>query len=289
VMVEFDSPGHAWSWGVGYPSVLPDGYAIDPGCPATCPVNPCDVPVDPSNDLTYQVLTGILMDSTGGVAGAGLFPEGLIHMGGDEVSYECWDSSAQIKKFMALNNFTTYDQVYEYYVLRSQSIAFSMGRTPVHWEEVYNHFGTDLDPRAVIHVWLDHSTLAQVVADGYRGILSDNDVWYLDNRAVPWTSFYLNDPYQSISDPTQRSLVLGGEACMWGELIDSSNIHAVIWPRAAAFAERLWNYNIVNVQYSVELAYGRLNQFRCLLEERGIGSGPVFSFAPFQPSSCYDS
>merc|ERR1711974_168357 len=89
-------------------------------------------------------------------------------------------------------------------------------------------------------------TLAKVVAAGYRGILSNEADWYLDHLDVTWDTMYTNEPFANISDPAQQALVLGGEACMWGETVDTSDIFQTVYPRAAAVAERLWSPASVN-------------------------------------------
>ncbi|KAH3760696.1 beta-hexosaminidase subunit beta [Pelomyxa schiedti] len=274
VMIEFDIPGHAASWCTGYPEI--------------CPRPRCLEPLDPSVNATYDLLTSLFGEITGGEQGAGLFPENLFHLGGDEVDTTCWVTTSHIDQWMVDNRYTP-DDAYMYIVEKAHSIVSSFGREPVNWEEVFDHFGNTLDAQSIIHVWLDHSKLAEIVAAGYRGILSNNDVWYLDHLETSWQQFYLNDLLEGITDPDQQSLVLGGEVCMWGETVDASDIFNTIWPRAAAASERMWS--AASAVTDTDAALPRLQWFRCFLNSRGIGAAPVSNSvarqAPPAPSGCY--
>jgi len=57
VIVEFDNPGHMYSWGKGYPELLPENYQKAQNCYHKCP-NDCNVPIDPSEPRSYEVLSG---------------------------------------------------------------------------------------------------------------------------------------------------------------------------------------------------------------------------------------
>jgi hexosaminidase len=64
---------------------------------------------------------------------------------------------------------------------------------------------------------------------------------------------------------------------------------ATIFPRAAAAAERQWSYDVVTNSSAPNVAY-RIQSFRCLLLERGVGAAPVTNAvargAPAGPGSC---
>ncbi|XP_065845351.1 uncharacterized protein [Oscarella lobularis] len=266
VMPEFDMPGHAASWCIGYPDI--------------CPSSDCPQPLNPATNATFDLIEGFLKEM------ADVFGDNFIHLGGDEVNTKCWDKNPEIQAWLKMKNFTD-DDAYKYFVSRAHQYAKNEQKTSVNWEEVFNHFGSTLEKNTVIHVWLNSKTAAKVVAAGYRCILSNSNRWYLPHLTVTWEQFYDNDPLASIEDAQQQKLMLGGEVCMWGETVDASDIQRTIWPRAAAAAERLWS--LANVTDHDEM-FLRLQSFRCLLTRRGVAAAPVENeearSAPPGPGGC---
>jgi hexosaminidase len=68
--------------------------------------------------------------------------------------------------------------------------------------------------------------------------------------------------FNNLNKSGNASLFIGGEACLWTEYVDGSNIAERLWPRASAIAERLWSDASVN---STEDAKFRLDEHRCRL------------------------
>ena len=55
----------------------------------------CTTPLNVANDKTFDVITGLFNECTGGAKSAkgkpmGLFPDDFLHLGGDEVNTDCW-------------------------------------------------------------------------------------------------------------------------------------------------------------------------------------------------------
>lgn len=272
VMAEVDVPGHAESWGVGYPDLWPSPS--------------CKEPLDVSKNYTFDAIAGILADMRK------IFPFELFHLGGDEVNTTCWTTTPHIKQWLQDHNMTSKD-AYEYFVLRAQEIAISHSWTPVNWEETFNTFPSKLNPQTVVHNWLRGDVCQKAVAKGFRCIYSNQGFWYLDHLDVPWDKVYYTEPLEGIKSISAQKLVLGGEACMWGETADASDVQQTIWPRAAAVAERLWSdKEATSSTNTTSAALQRLEYFRCLLTRRGVPAAPVTNFyarrPPIGPGSCYE-
>ncbi len=190
-------------------------------------------------------------------------------------------------------NWTAQD-TYKFFVDYAARSALAARRSPVQWVEVFDAFGAALDPATVVHVWKEKGTLFNVVEAGYRAILSNNEVLYLDHLDTPWQAFWDNEPCAGMQDAAQRALVLGGEACMWAETVDASVLESTIWPRAAAVAERLWSAAVEGerTNSSSSDVHARLQRFRCLLLRRGVGAAPLENArareAPRGPGSCFN-
>ncbi|KAL4376864.1 hypothetical protein GQ457_02G023070 [Hibiscus cannabinus] len=272
VMAEVDVPGHAESWGAGYPDVWPSSS--------------CREPLDVSKNFTFELISGILSDIRK------IFPFELFHLGGDEVHTDCWTSTPHIKQWLNDHNMTAKD-AYQYFVLKAQEIAVSKDWTPVNWEETFNSFPSKLNPRTVVHNWLGPGVCPKAVAKGFKCIFSNQGVWYLDHLDVPWNQVYSAEPLEGINNVSEQNLVLGGEVCMWGETVDASNVQQTIWPRAAAAAERLWSKReAVSVRNITSTILPRYHYFRCLLNRRGVQAAPATNFYARQPptgaGSCYE-
>ena len=281
VMPEFDTPGHAQSWCVGYPEI--------------CPSPTCLTPLDVSSNATFELLTRLYGECTGGKASArgapsGLFPDAFLHLGGDEVSTKCWSSTPRIAQWLRARGMTA-DDGYAYFVKRNAEIALAQGRRPVQWSEVFDHFKTKLDKRIVVHVWKSVTNVTEVLADGYdvlRNVGYYKNSWYLDNLNVDWAAVYANEPCDGVPDALCPK-ILGGHGEMWGETVDASDLQPTVWPRLASIAEKLWSPRAVTGDAASALP--RLEEFRCkVLNARGVAAAPVHNkdarSAPPQPGAC---
>ncbi len=254
VIPEFDIPGHTLSWFPGYPDLAsgPGPYEIGRHFGVFDPV------MDPSRESTYEFLEGFLGEM------ARLFPDSYFHIGGDEVNGKQWAQSASVQAFAGQHGFKGTLAIQRYFSQRVRAILAKHGKTMIGWDEILQ---PDLGPDTVIQTWRNQASLAESVRAGYRGILSWG--YYLDHLR-PASYHYGTDPQGGAAaqlTPEQESRILGGEACMWSELVDAETVDSRIWPRAAAIAERFWSPRNVT---DVDSMYDRLEVVSRGLEWLGL-------------------
>ncbi len=259
VVPEFDMPGHATSWFVGDArwATAPGPYAI------IREFGVFDATFDPTRDDVYRFLDRFVGEMKK------IFPDAYWHIGGDEVKSKQWDASPAVAAFKKRRGLKDNEALQAWFNQRLSRILSKHGKRMVGWDEILH---SDLPKDTVVQSWRGQKSLGEGAKQGFQGILSAG--YYLD--AMQTSAFhYAVDPLPATSDldPVQASRILGGEVCMWGELITPENIDARIWPRTAAIAERLWSPRSVA---DVDDMYRRLDAVSLQLEELGLThlSGP---------------
>lgn len=253
VMPEFDVPGHSSAWFVGYPQLTVGAgpFAIARTWGTFEPT------MDPTRESTYRFLDAFIGEVSR------LFPDKYWHVGGDEVDPKQWQGSAAIQAYMKRHGIANEVALHTAFNTRLFAIVQKHGKTPVGWDEI---FQPDLPTSAVIQSWRSSTALAASAKAGFRGILSAP--YYIDHMKAA-SEFYLPDPIPANTDltPAQQALVLGGEACMWGEYVVTETLASRIWPRLATIAERFWSPGSV-----VDIAdmYRRLDVTSRRLSEVGL-------------------
>lgn len=130
----------------------------------------------------------------------------------------------------------------------------------------------------MVNAWKGGSTasglaeMARITAAGYSAVLSAG--WYLNyiSYGETWTTYYAADPTNFTGTPAQKALVEGGELCMWGEYVDSTNVISRVWPFGAAVMERLWSPKSTT---DVGDASDRLHVHECRMKARGLPVEPA--------------
>ncbi len=258
IVPEIDMPGHVNHWLTAYPEwglhpVAPtDRFGVHPAC------------LDPTREVVYRALNVLLQDV------AEVFPDEYIHLGGDEVSPDWWQQSEAITQFMADNGMASTQDLANYFLQRLVAITQGLGRKPVAWDEVLH---PDM-PTCLVQNWRGVTTRDQALQLGQDCLVSapfyldlnyPADVHYaFDPSADQQSQILLED--QSLEDvrlqhvaqgmawtrmwregavdlvePLGGASVLGGEACLWSELVDPDTLPTRLWSRLPAVAERLWS------------------------------------------------
>lgn len=233
--------GNGWDWGpkygLGELAVCVNqqpwrSYCIQPPCGQLNPVN--------------QLLFGVLRDIYKDLAKM-LPSTETIHMGGDEVFLGCWNSTSEIVDLMYKRglgreekDFLRLWAEYQQSALRVWDEEFDQNlnsrrehNTPpkkvILWSSTltnFEHIEEYLEKeRYIIQTWVEttNELPRQLLERGYELIISTKNAWYFDHGFWGRTQYYQWHTVYENRLPLDSG-VLGGEACLWSELIDHNNL-----------------------------------------------------------------
>ncbi|ORX87359.1 glycoside hydrolase family 20 protein [Basidiobolus meristosporus CBS 931.73] len=287
IIPEIEMPGHAYATALPFPGMMvcanvqPVWRAID--------YQPPSGQFDVTQDITYEVTENLIKEV------ASWFPDQLIHTGGDEVGMRCYKESEVFQKNLKEKNMTVVQAMQHFYDKVDEYVT-KAGKRPIVWEEALlnKDLNLTIPKHFIVQQWTGSKNTKVIVSQGHDIIQSGSDYWYLDvghGRHAPgwvdcptcdkyrtWQKIYSHDLRANLTE-AEGIHVLGGEAAMWTEQIDSYNLNVQMWPRAAAAAEVLWSgYSAINytdIFGSVKRAFPRLNEWRYRMGGRGIKGAAI--------------
>ncbi|WP_143310095.1 beta-N-acetylhexosaminidase [Chitinophaga vietnamensis] len=267
VIPEIDMPGHASAASRAYPEISGGGTGKYAG-----------FTFNPGKAITYQFLTNVLREVNA------LFPAGMIHLGGDEVSFgnKSWDSDSGVVRLMRNQGFTDKKQVEDYFLQRMADSVYQLNSKVIAWDEIATgSFPTN----KTIVCWWRHDkpeALKMALDKGYQVILCPRIPMYFDfvqdsshHSGRRWKVGEFNT-LRGVYEfaPAQQPQVLGIQGCLWTETVNNNNrFDFMIFPRLSALAEAAWT---APAQRNFDQFVPRLKQHLLLYQQADL-----YYFDPF--------
>ena len=255
IVPELDVPGHVTSWLRAYPEwgceEAPESrrFGVHEAC------------LNPADEQVYAALGDLLTEL------AAVFPDDYVHIGGDEVHPAWWRRSEAVQALQAREGLADVAAVQNYFNGRVVALLGERGKRPVAWDEVLH----EAMPPMLVQNWRGATTRDVARAGGHDCLVSAP--YYLD-LFFPAEMHYAFDPgapeaeLVALEDAQQSDFrlahvadgiewtrqwrrqragtaalpgrIIGGEACLWSELVDDATLDVRLWSRLPAVAERFW-------------------------------------------------
>ena len=312
IIPEIDMPGHVTHWLVAYPqwgceeAQPSQRFGVHPAC------------LDPTREEVYDALASLFAEL------AEVFPDRYVHVGGDEVNPKWWQRSERIQAFITEHNLQDERGLQNYFLQRVHNILVNLDKQVIGWDEVLH----EQMPDCLVQNWRGATTRDRALAVPRSCIVSAP--YYLDLHfpadihyrfdplasqqdwlrmedelaadlrlehiapALAWTHQWRDGAIDFDHEPGAE--VIGGEACLWSELVDGSTLPMRLWSRLPGIAERLWSpadcrdVDGFYLRLSKVLQYPELSstqQQRQCLEQLGLTAQQIEAANWLEPTKWY--
>jgi hexosaminidase len=247
IIPEIEMPGHASAAIVAYPWLGVIGKIKE-------------VPVrfgkhDDSFNIAKEEVQVFLKDVLDEVIA--LFPYEVIHIGGDEVLFEAWSASDDIRQYILQHDLAGPAEAQIRFTNEIANYLQRKGRRMMGWNEIlganvhgfddsnYKLSGEGLSKEAIVHFWRGElDLLSSALEKGYQIVNSLHSETYLDYdyKNLPLSRYYQFEPIPFGLAEGLHHLVLGVGTQMWTEWTpDYQHVEYQTFPRIAAFSEVAWS------------------------------------------------
>lgn len=185
-----------------------------------------------------------------------LFPSAYVHIGGDEVIYDHWNSCPKCRGRMEKLGLKTPKQLQSWFTARLAALLAERGKTAIGWDEVLEDAEEiGLPENLMVLSWrgtegglkasaLKRRVIMAPLTEGcyfdYKHTDSPEELGQYSVSSI--YKVYHMSPVPPGMDPGQAAYVAGGQANLWSELIYADRIaEYMIFPRLCALAENLWS------------------------------------------------
>jgi hexosaminidase len=242
IVPEIEMPGHSQAALAAYPEFSCTGGPFPVG--NTWGINK-DV-YCAGKDRTFDFLQDALSEVIE------LFPGQIIHIGGDECPKDRWKVCPDCQARIKTEHLKDEHELQSYFIKRIDTFVTSKGKRIIGWDEILEG---GLAPGAAVMSWHGAKPAVTAATAGHDVVLSPTSHCYFDyyqSRAsgqpkaiggfVPIEKVYSFNPMPADLSDEAKSHVLGGQANLWTEYIDSRNqLDYMAYPRTCALAEVLWS------------------------------------------------
>ncbi|MER8047347.1 beta-N-acetylhexosaminidase [Streptomyces sp. NPDC094032] len=241
VVPEIDVPGHSQAAIAAYPEL---GVTGAPTATSTrWGVNPRVLNTEDSTVAFYRDVLDEVME---------LFPGPYIGLGGDECPTTQWREDPRTQELMRQRGLADETALRTWFTGRLAAHVTGAGRRVFGWDEILEG---PVPEGTVVASWRGLTGARTAARRGLDVVSCPDDQVYLDYRqsehpdepipfAVPLTlaDTYRFDPVPDGLTPVEAARVLGGQANVWTEHMDSPRtVDYYVFPRLCAIAEALWS------------------------------------------------